>query len=383
MNRRDLLVVAGEASGDLHAAALVGALAARRPELRFFGLGSERMAAAGVELLADAAEISVMGIVEAIGVLARARELLDRLTAEAERRRPAAAILVDFPEFNLRLAQRLRWLGVPVVYYVSPQIWAWRRWRVRGIVEAVDRMLVLFPFEVPFYRLHGARVVHVGHPLVDEVPELEQAWDRLAPGQLPARYHVALLPGSRRGEFEALMPLELESVARLARDLPVRATVVRAASIPRRRVEEAIARYDHLPIEIADEGRFEVIASAHLALCASGTATLETGLLGTPQLVLYRLSPLSWRLARLLVRVRHASLVNLVLDKPAVPELLQAEAEPARVAARALELLRSRTAIDRMRAELAGLRPRLGAPGATGRAADEVLGLLDERERAA
>jgi lipid-A-disaccharide synthase len=381
--RHDLLVVAGEASGDLHASRLLRALAARRPELRAFGLGSSEMAAAGAELVADAREVSVVGIVEALSVVQRARELLALLVAEAERRRPVAAVLVDFPEFNLRLARRLRWLGIPVVYYVSPQIWAWRRWRVRGIVENVDRMLVLFPFEVAFYERHGLAAVHVGHPLVDEVPELPQAWDALPPGRLPERYELALLPGSRRSEIEALLPLQLAAAERIAAELPIRARLVRAPSISAAELAPWLAAPRGFELEVVEAGRFEAVAGAHLALCASGTATLETGLLGTPLLMLYRLSPFTWRLARLLVRVPYASLVNLVLDRPAVPELVQRDADPTRVAREAVALLRSREAVDRMREELAGLRPRLGRPGASDRAADEVLELIRERERAA
>ncbi|HLF56472.1 MAG TPA: lipid-A-disaccharide synthase [Thermoanaerobaculia bacterium] len=383
MTRRDLLVVAGEASGDLHAARLMRELSMRRPELGFFGLGSAQMREAGAELVADATEISVVGIVEALSVLGRARQILARLVAEAERRRPAAALLVDFPDFNLRLARRLHRMGIPVVYYVSPQIWAWRPWRVRSIVESVDRMLVLFPFEVPFYARHGMRAVHVGHPLVDEVPVLAQAWDAVPAGRLPERFEIALLPGSRRSEIASLLPLQLAALERIAGAIPVRATVVRAPSIAPELLAPQLERFRGCEVAVAEDSRFEAIAGAHLALCASGTATLETGLLGTPLVMLYRLAGLTWRLAQLLVRVPYASLVNLVLERPAVPELVQRAADPGRVAAEALALLASRAAIDRMRADLAELRPRLGRPGASGRAADEVLGLLDERERAA
>jgi lipid-A-disaccharide synthase len=235
-------------------------------------------------------------------------------------------------------------------------------------------MLVLFPFEVPFYERHGLAAVHVGHPLVDEVPVLPQAWERLPRGKLPARYEIALLPGSRRGEIETLLPLQLAALDRIAAELPVAATLVRAPSVGERELERHLAAA-RTPVRVVAEGRFEAIAASHLALCASGTATLETGLLGTPLVVLYQLSPVTHWLARRLVKVPFASLVNLVLERPVAPELIQVD--PGTVAREAIELLRSRAAVDRMRRALAELRPRLGRPGAAERAAAEVLALLE------
>jgi len=382
MSRSDLLVVAGEASGDLHAARLLGALKRRRPDLRAFGMGSDELRGEGMEILADSRDISVVGIAEAARVLARAREILADLVQAAERRRPSAAILVDFPDFNLRLARELRWLGIPVVYYVSPQIWAWRRGRVRQIAETVDRMLVLFGFEVPFYEGHGIPVTHVGHPLIDEVPQLTQAWSKLPYGALPDQYQIALMPGSRRSEIGALLPVQLDAIQRLKSVMPVRARLIRAPSIPPEEIDRLVPPGTEIEIVSGPE-RFAAIADSHLALCASGTATLETGLLGTPLIVLYRLSGLTWLLAKLLVRVPHASLVNLVLGQRAVPELLQRQANPQHVAATMTALLRDRGEVERMRRTLAEIRPRLGRAGASERAAETILALLDERQRAA
>ncbi len=382
MSASDLLVVAGEASGDQHAARLVSALRERRSDLVAFGLGSDALRQSGAELLADSREISVVGISEALGVLERAREIFHALLAECDRRRPAAAVLVDFPEFNLRLARELSWRGVPVVYYVSPQLWAWRRGRIRIVREYVDRMLLLFPFELAFYQQHGVDAIHVGHPLVDEVPVLPQAWDRIGEHESPARFRVALLPGSRRREVELLLPIMLGALARLAESLQVEAVILRAPTIEREQIERYVGD-SHFAVEIEETDRFAAIAASHLAISASGTATLETGLLGTPLIVIYKLSIWTWTLAKWLVRVPHVSLVNLVLGGRTVPELLQSDASVERLAATAAELLRSREQITRMRSELAGLRRKLGAPGATERAADAVLALLAERRRAA
>jgi lipid-A-disaccharide synthase len=377
----EVLVVAGEASGDLHGARLISELRHRVPGLVPFGLGGDEMRAAGLEAVAHSSEISVVGITEVLKVLPRAREIFASLLKEVERRRPALAVLVDFPDFNLRLAKELKGRGVEVVYYISPQVWAWRRGRVKTIARIVDRMLVLFPFEVGFYREHGVDVVHVGHPLVDEVPVLPQAWDRGEPVGGPYRrpYRIALLPGSRVSEVEALLPTLLEAVRKLAERLPVEAHLVKAPTISRDLLEEHV-QLSGLPVIIVEEDRFQAIADSHLALCASGTATLEVGLLGTPMIMVYRLARWTYFLAKLLIRLPNVSLVNLVSERRVVPELIQGEANPERIAAEAERLLTDAAAREEMRAGLAGLRGRLGEGGASGRAAAAVAEMLtDER----
>jgi lipid-A-disaccharide synthase len=369
MSGTDLLMVAGEASGDLHGGRLLAALRRLMPGLRAFGLGGDEMQAAGLEAVAHSREVAVVGLTEALKVLPRARQVFAALLAEVERRRARAAVLIDFPEFNLRLARELARRGLSVVYYISPQVWAWRRRRVTTIARVVDRMLVLFPFERDFYRRHGVDVVHVGHPLVDEVPRLPQAWEAGAPS---GPYRLALLPGSRPSEVEALLPLMLEAVRRLAAELPVEARLIQAPTIPHELLEEEIS-LSGLPVRIVSRDRFAAIADSHLALCASGTATLEVGLLGTPLLVLYRLAALTYLVARIVVRLPWVSLVNLVLGRKAVPELIQGAASPAKVAREAARLLRDPEALAAMRGALGELRERLGEGGATERAAREIV----------
>jgi lipid-A-disaccharide synthase len=398
----ELLMVAGEASGDLHGARLLTELRRLVPGLRAFGMGGAELRAAGLEAVADSSEVAVVGVVEVLKVLPRVRQVFAALLAEVDRRRPRAAVLIDFPDFNLRLAGRLARRGIPVVYYISPQVWAWRRGRVRTIARRVDQMLVLFPFEVEFYRRSGVRAVHVGHPLVDEVPLLPSAWDReRAPGE---PYRLALLPGSRRSEIAALLPVMLEAAARLATELPVAVSLIRAPGIPeallaghveafRRQRADERARHGAeirgggagaaLSVRVESEDRFGAIADSHLALCASGTATLEVGLLGTPMIVLYRLARWSYLLARLLVRLPNFAMVNLVLGREVVPELLQGEAVPERIGAEASRLLADGEARARMRAGLAELRPRLGEGGASARAAREVAAVLERARRGA
>ena len=374
---RELLVVAGEASGDLHGARLVTELRRRLPDLAVFGLGGDELLAAGLQPVAHSSEVAVVGITEVLRVLPRIREVFAALLAEVDRRRPDAAVLVDFPDFNLRLARELKKRGVRVVYYISPQVWAWRRGRVRTIAELVDRMLVLFPFEVDFYRSHAVDVVHVGHPLVDEVPRLPQVWDSIPAGEDPAGpYRLALLPGSRVSEIEALLPAMLESVRLLAAELPVEVRLIKAPTVPREMLEERIA-LSGLPVGIVAEDRFAAVAESHLALCASGTATLEVGLLGTPTIMLYRLGFWTWAMAKMLVRLPHVSLVNLVLGRGVIPELVQFDANPERVAVEAARILTDEGARRKMRAGLAELRDKLGEGGASGRAAAEVAALLE------
>lgn len=380
----DLLVVAGEASGDQRAARLLAELRPLVTGLRPFGLGGEELRAAGCETLADSAEIAVVGIVEVLKVLRRARAIFDLLLAETERRGATHALLVDSPELNLRLARELARRGVKVIYYVSPQIWAWRRGRVKAIAQTVERMLVLFPFEVDFYRHSGVQVVHVGHPLVDEVPELPQAWDVDAPVAGPPQgrpYRLALLPGSRASEVGALLPRMLETARRLAERMPIEVRLIEASTVPVELLDRHLSAAA-FPVERVRAGRFEAIADSHLALCASGTATLEVGLLGTPLIVLYRLSPFSYFLGRLLVDLPSFSMVNLVLGENAVPELIQRQTLPDHVAAEAANLLADPAAIAAQRARLARLRGALGTPGASRRAAQEVAALLAPGGRA-
>jgi len=374
----ELLVVAGEASGDLHGARLISELRRRVPDLAAFGLGGDEMRAAGFEAVAHSSEISVVGLTEALKVLPRAREVFAGLLREVDRRRPALAVLIDSPEFNLRLARELKRRGVEVAYYVSPQVWAWRRGRIKTIGRLVDRMLVFFPFEVDLYRGHGIDVVHVGHPLVDEVPVLPQAWDDGETAAGP--YRVALLPGSRVSEIEALLPTLLAAVGRLAARLPIEVRVIKAPTISQDLLEEHVESAG-LPVRIVAEDRFAVIADSHLALCASGTATLEVGLLGTPMVMVYRLASWTYVLAKLMVRLPDVSLVNLVLGRRIVPELIQGDANPERIAEESARLLTDAAARNAMRAALAELRGRLGERGASGRAAAEVAAMLAEVSR--
>jgi len=363
----DLLIVAGEASGDIHAAELLLALKRLRPDLRAFGLGGRHCEAAGLERLAESSEISVVGITEVWRILGRARQIFKSLLGEVERRGARTALLIDFPDFNLRLAKALKKRGVKVVYYVSPQVWAWRKGRVKTIARVVDEMLVLFPFEQAFYREHGVEAIHVGHPLVDQVPVLERR-------EAGVGLSICLLPGSRASEVREHLPVMARAVKLLAESFDLTASWVVGSELDATDFTEFIP--DGLSLEQVPGDRFRAIADADLVLCASGTATLEVGLLGTPMVVVYRVSRLTSWVGRALISLPNISLVNLVLGSGVVPELLQGQATAERIAAEAGRLLGDPEARQNMSRDLGRLRTLLGEPGASERAAaivDTVL----------
>ena len=372
------MLVAGEASGDAHAAELIAELRCRHPELRVFGCGGPQMAAAGCELLVSTDDLAVMGLAEVIGHLPRLHRLLQRLRRALRERRPAAIILVDFPDFNLRLAASAKAAGVPAICFISPQLWAWRSGRVRQIRRAVSRVICIFPFEPAFYAGHGIRVAHVGHPLVERM-ERERAG---LPSEAAFRQGLgleahstltALLPGSRRREIEMHLPPMLEAARRLARDQPSDFLLALAPGFSRDEfaplIPEPLRARVHF---IAPGQRHAAIAHARVAMVASGTATVETALLGTPMVVVYRVAPLTYWLARQLVRTPHVAMVNLIAGAEVVPELLQSRCTPEALASAARRLLPDGPARAQMLAALAGVRSSLGAPGAIARAADEI-----------
>lgn len=377
-DERLIMLSAGEASGDLHGATMCRALRALDPGLRMIGMGGPRMAAAGVEILVDPTAHAAMGTSEAIGRvpgLYRAYRLLVRRLREA---RPMAMVLIDFPEFNLRLAKQARRAGIPVVYFIPPQLWAWRRGRIRQMARRVTRVLAAFPFEKSLYEEAGVSVEFVGHPLLDVVPlDLDRIKARERLGVSDRQTMVGLLPGSRRDEVARLLPPMLEAVAFLARAdgrrcfvLGLAPTVDRSAVawLMTRAVETGGPR-----VEIVQGLTHEVMAGADVLLIASGTATLEAALLGAPMVVCYRVSKLTEVMARLLAKVQWISLPNIVAGRGAVPEILQRQVTGTRLAGEAERLLKDPAAATAQRAAFREVRSRLGQPGVGARAARAVL----------
>ncbi|QRO01142.1 lipid-A-disaccharide synthase [Archangium violaceum] len=372
-----ILVVAGEASGDAHASELVAALKARRPDLTFFGMGGSRLAAQGVELLYGAHEVNVMGITEVLPKIPRILQVMGGLAQAAAERRPACAILVDIPDFNLRLAARLKKLGIPVAYYVSPMIWAWRRGRVKTIAKLVDRMLCILPFEEDFYREAGVAARYVGSPVVEQMPSPASAAAFRQKLGLPVETPtLALLPGSRMSEIRRILPAMVGAAKQLVAERPGLQVVVPVApTIPR---EEIVSRFEGSGVQpVLVEGKApEVVGASDAAIVASGTAALEAGLMQRPFVVVYRVSLVTYLVGRLMLKVAHVALVNLLAGRRVVPELLQGDMTPERIASEIRRLWVPGTPREEMLQGLEEVRTRLGEHGAAGRAAESVLELL-------
>ena len=380
-----IMIVAGEASGDLHGATLCRALRSLAPGRPLVGMGGGRMAAAGLERLADVTGAAVVGGTEALGPLPTLLAAWRRLRAALQGPRPPVAlVLIDFPEFNLRLARVARRAGIPVAYFIPPQVWAWRPWRARVVARRASLVLAVFPFEVPLYRRAGARVEFVGHPVLDALvgaPERAEARHRL--GLAPTATVVGLLPGSRAQEINGTLPVLHTAAARIAEARPdtrfVLAAVERTDAGPG---PAALVQGGGPPVQIVTGDTYAVMRAADLLLVNSGTATLEAALLGTPMVVCYRLSRLTEAWARLLVRVPWISLANITLGRAVVPELYQRALTPGRLAGEALHLLGSPAALAAQRDAFAELGGALGEPGVGLRAARHILTLVDQSREA-
>lgn len=352
----------------------------RRPDARFFGMGGEALRAQGVETLYDATEISVMGIAEVLPRLWHILGVLRGLTRVAAERRPDAAILVDVPDFNLRLARRLKRLGIPVVQYVSPMVWAWREGRVRRMARDLSRVLCILPFEERFLVERGVKARYVGSPVLDALPDATPAPQARAALGLAERPTVALLPGSRRSEVERLFPTLLAAAQRLGAERPDLQFVVPVA--PMLPISDLASLIDGSAVQpILVRGRTaEVIAAADAVVVASGTAVLETALLARPLVVVYRVSFLTWLVARLLLRVADVALVNILCGRRVVTELINRNLTPERLAAETRRLLDDAGARGSMLEAFGQMRAALGGRGAGARAADQVLAVVDGPE---
>ena len=365
-----IMVSAGEASGDAHGATLCRALRAAAPGVRLFGMGGGQMAAAGVDVLEDVTARAAVGGTEAAGGVVALYRAFRRLRTRFDGAgRPHALVVIDFPEFNLRLARAARRRGVPVVYFIPPQVWAWRPWRVRAMRRVLSLVVAVFPFEPPLYRRAGVPVAYVGHPVVDllaRAPAREEVRARLAiDGGAPV---LALLPGSRRAEIEHALPVMREAVSRLRVRRPsLRTVIARAPGVD----PALVAR--HAGDALVIDGAHDAIRAADVVLATSGTVTLEAALLGTPTVACYRVSGPSAVMIRALTRVPWMSLANIVLGRPVIPELFQEALTAERLAREADRLFDDGPARDGQRAAFRELADALGAPGVGARAAQLVL----------
>ncbi len=371
-----ILIVAGEASGESHAADLAEALRRSAPgeSLQFFGCGGDRMRQAGVETLVDIRELAVLGPVEVVPHLWHLYTAMRCLLKAADSRRPRLAILVDFPDFNLRLARKLKTLRIPIIYFISPQVWAWRSRRVYLIKTLVDLMIVILPFEKKFYARFGMDVEYVGHPLVDQVAATTSREDFFRKHRLdPNIPTLSLLPGSRQKEVKFHLPILLETARRLMEQSPVQLLLPLASSLNRRlinRIREEEA--PDLPLLVIETDTYNAVAHSDLAVVASGTATLEAALLGTPLIAVFRISTLTWIIGQYLVDVPFYCLVNLIVGRGLVPELYQKDFNADRLSQEVKRYLRDSALRNSVRMDLARFKTELGGDGASERAAQRI-----------
>jgi len=378
VKERKILIVTGEASGDLHGSKVARALKDLSPDVKIFAMGSERLRLAGAEIVADSSSLAVVGLTEVFTRLRTILRALASLKAFLRREKPELALLIDFPDFNMRLARTAKKLGIPVLYYIGPQVWAWRSGRVKSLARLVQKMAVIFPFEVPFYEGAGVAVEFVGHPLLDVLQGWEAARKEDGKKEFAGNPIVALLPGSRGREISSLLPAMIEAAKILKEKKPeARFLLPLAPTIGREEVERLLGGFP--AVTIIEGKTYEAVSAADVAIVASGTATLETALLGKPMVIVYRVSAPSYWIGRMLIRVKCIGLANIVAGRKIVPELIQKDASGEKIAAEALKILSDSNYREALAAELATVRGKMGNAGAATRVARMALELAESR----
>ena len=375
-----LLISCGEPSGDLYAGALVRELRAIDPGIAVSGLGGPALVAAGGTMLEDYRGIAVTGLTEAVRKIPRSYGALRRLAAWARTNRPDALVVIDFPDFNFRLARRVHRLGIPVIYYIGPQIWAWRPRRIDAIRAFVDLVLVIFPFEEEIYRNAGVPVRFVGHPLIDLArPAVPRSTFLSQQGLSHSSPTVAILPGSRPNEVSRILPGLMAAAKKIRLNIPSSQFVIARAPNLEDHYFESLSAGGQTLIRVIEGDTDTVLASSNVALIASGTATVQAAIHNTPMVIVYRMSPLSYKLVRSLVTVDKVGMVNLIAGERIVPELIQDAFTPATVAGEAITRIYDAERVMKVRAGLARVREKLGGPGASRRAAEAILSVVASR----
>lgn len=377
------MVVVGEASGDAHAARVVTALKQRAPDIKVSGIGGEKLRAAGMEINIDFSELAVMGLVEVLKRYRHLKNVFNQMVERLKTHRPDLLVLVDYPGFNLKMAKEAKKLGIPVAYYISPKVWAWRKGRVKTIQRVVDKMLVLFPFEVPIYEQAGVAVNCVGHPLVDAVKRTLttiQAKEKL--GLEKAHKVIGLFPGSRHSEVEMLLPLMIQAAERIKQQQPDIQVVVPLAPGLNKEALAPILAASRLPIQVVDSEFYDLTSACDAIVAASGTITLEIALLGVPHFICYRVSPVTYKILRCLVKIPYVGLCNIVTNKALITEILQDDVTVQRLE----EELRDRLSRTDQQAVTEDIRQQvlaaLGPSGGADNAAEQLLVMLSEQQAA-
>lgn len=367
-----VMIIAGEASGDMHASGVVRELKRRDSTVEVFGMGGDNMAREGMDLTVHISHMSFMGFVEVVRHLKTILRVQRALEIELDTRKPDVVVLVDYPGFNLRFAQAAKRRNLPVLYYISPQVWAWHRSRVKKMKHLVDKMHVIFPFEEEIYTAEGIPVEFVGHPLVERLTAHASKTEFfLRNGLSPDRKLLGLFPGSRAQEIERIFPAMIRSAGQLCSMMDLQVAIGVAPNLGR----DALTAY--LPassgLRLIEHGTYDLMHHADAAIVTSGTATLEAGWFGTPMAIVYRTSPLTYAIGRMLVDVDHIGLANIIAGRSVVPELIQHDCTPARLVETMTPLLKDEAAASAMRKSLAVVRERLGTGGASSRVASSIL----------
>ncbi len=373
-SQKCVMIIAGETSGDAHGAHLVRAMKKKDPSLFFCGIGGDALRAAGVNTLVDAKELSVVGITEVFAKLPKVLDAVSIIKKNLRRLSPELIILIDFPDFNLHIASIAKKQGVPVLYYVSPQIWAWRSGRISKIKRLVDHMAVILPFEKDYYTRHNIPATFVGNPLLDSYSPIEKESDKVA-NPTPV---IGMLPGSRVSEIKRNLPYMLASASILQQRFKnMKFLLSVAPSISKEWVESFANPYKKTcRIEIVSGDILEIFAKSTMVIAVSGTVTLETAMHGIPLVIIYRISPVSYMLGRALVNVDHIGLVNIVANERVVPELIQEAATPGNIARTVGDMLNSPLELKRIKEKLSFVKSMMGEPGASEKTADIGLSLL-------
>jgi lipid-A-disaccharide synthase len=372
------MIIAGEASGDLHGSRLVTAMLERDPSIYFIGIGGEALREAGVRIVVEASTLAVVGITE---VLSKGRSLLKGISKAAEVIKlfnPDLIILIDFPDFNLHMAAKAKKLDIPVLYYVSPQIWAWRQGRIKKIKERVDHMAVILPFEESFYKEHGISATFVGHPLLDDRKLNHEAEEVDVNNEETA---IGLLPGSRDKEVSRHLPVMLAAADCLQMQMKnVRFIVSHAPTVDESLLGSILKKHRTVSnLVVTGEHVGRIFQKSRLVVAVSGTVTLEAALSRTPTIIIYKVSPLSYWIGKALIQVKHIGLVNLIAEKSVVPELIQKEVTPENIADHVMNMINSPKRMEETISELVLAQNRLGEPGASDRVADIAFNLMNSR----
>ena len=376
-NSKQIMIVAGEVSGDLHGGNLVKAMRRMDPSLQFYGVGGRKLKEAGVDLIADSSDMAVVGLTEVFARLGTIMKVMRRLKTSMKDLKPDLVILIDYPDFNLSIAKSAKKNGIKVFYYIGPQVWAWRKGRIEQIKKNVDKMAVILPFEAPFYHAAGVDATFVGHPLLDEVKtkySREETIRRL--GLQSGVTTVGMLPGSRRAEIIKHLPEMIKAAEIIEKKIqPVQFIIPLVETLDISLVSNIIRQFP-VKVRVVRDAVYDVIHCTDIAMVASGTATLETALMETPMVIIYKVSAPSYYIGKMVINIDHIGLVNIIAGKTVVPELIQDDANAERIATEIIDILTNKERLFDIKSQLSEIRNKLGSPGAAERVARLAYDML-------